>query len=176
MQSTTRKPHDLHASPRRSLLTLMLAGVTLLGACAAPMAPSAARSIADTIAGNPELSTLHGLIKTAGLSQELSGSAPLTVFAPNNAAFKAVPAKTMEELGRQPQLLKEVLRYHVVPGKLTSADIRTAKVKTLQGATVETSRAGAFVTVESAAVTQADLLAANGVVHVVDAVLLPPRK
>ena len=168
--------HTLPAPQRRTLLALMVASAALLGACAAPTASPAPRSIADTIAADPQLSTLHELVKSAGLTQELAGAGPFTVFAPNNAAFKAVPPKTMDELAHQPQLLKNVLGYHVVSGKHTSADIRTAKLKTLQGATVEVARAGSFITVESAAVTQADVMATNGVVHVVDTVLLPPKK
>jgi uncharacterized surface protein with fasciclin (FAS1) repeats len=101
---------------------------------------------------------------------------PFTVFAPSNDAFKAVPAKTLDELAANPEKLKAVLTFHVVPGKLAAADIKNSNVKSLNGAVLAVSKAGTFVTVENAAVTDADLLATNGVVHVVDTVLLPPAK
>lgn len=164
--------HSL-STRRHLMLAAVLASSALLSACATMGAP---KSVADTIAADPELSTLSDLIKAAGLTQDLNAAGPLTVFAPSNAAFKAVPAKTLEELGRQPQQLKDVLTYHVTAGKLMAADIKNGKVKTLNGATVEVSKAGTFVTVESAAVTRADVVATNGVVHVVDTVLIPPKK
>ncbi len=130
--------------------------------------------VANTIASKPELSTLNGLVKQAGLTDTLKGPGPLTVFAPTNEAFKAVPAKTMDELAKNPEQLKSVLTYHVLPATVMSAEVKNSKVKTVQGASIEVSRAGDMVTVENAMVTQADIAAANGVVHIVDAVMLPP--
>lgn len=167
------RPTNLSSTRRAALLAVFLAGNALVSGCATMAGP---KSLADTIAADPELSTLSGLLKSAGLSEQLAGAGPLTVFAPTNAAFKAVPAKTMEDLGRQPQLLKEVLTYHVVTGTWMAKDIKNGKVKTLNGASLELSKAGTFVTVESAAVTRADLTATNGTVHVIDTVLLPPKK
>ena len=157
---------------RRSAVAAAL--VVLVSGCATVSAPV---SVADTIAANPTLSTLSSLIQTAGLTDTLKGAGPFTVFAPTNEAFKAVPANTLEALGKDPVALKGVLTYHVVAAKVMAADVKNGKVKTVNGAEIELSKAGDFVTVgESAIVTQADIAASNGVVHVIDAVLLPPAK
>ena len=159
---------------RRHLLSWSMIGIAaLVSACASVPVPV---SVADTIARTPSLSTLNGLIASAGLTDTLKASGPFTVFAPSNEAFKAVPAKTMEDLAKHPEKLKDVLTYHVLAGKTVAADVKNSKVKSLNGADLELSKAGEFVTVESAAVTSADLLATNGVVHIIDTVLLPPAK
>jgi uncharacterized surface protein with fasciclin (FAS1) repeats len=82
----------------------------------------------------------------------------------------------MEQLAKDKALLTAVLTYHVVPGKVTSAEVKTGNVKTVQGANVAVSKAGTFVTVEDAVVTQADVAATNGVVHIIDKVMMPPRR
>lgn len=162
------------APSRRHLLTCALIGIaTLATGCAGVSSPL---SVTDTIAKTPSLSTLSGLIETAGLADTLKGAGPFTVFAPSNEAFKAVPAKALEELGKHPDKLKSLLTYHVVAGKTLAADVKNSKVKSVNGAELELSKAGDFVTVESAAVIQADLVASNGVVHVIDTVLMPPVK
>ena len=153
--------------------TLALATLALLGACAS--AP-AFRTLADAIASDKDLSTFSQLVAQAGMTEALKAAAPHTVFAPSDAAFKAVPAKTLESLKADKEQLKAVLSYHIVPGAFTAADIKSGNVKTLQGANVAVARAGTFVTVEDAMVEQADLRASNGVVHVVDRVLMPPKK
>jgi uncharacterized surface protein with fasciclin (FAS1) repeats len=159
---------------RRKLLSCAAIGFAALATgCASVPSPV---SVADTIGQTPTLSTLNGLIASAGLTEALKGAGPFTVFAPSNEAFKAVPAKTMEDLAKHPEKLKNVLTYHVVAGKTTAADVKNAKVKSLNGAELELSKAGDFVIVESAAVTQADLVATNGVVHIIDTVLIPPAK
>lgn len=157
---------------RRTALAAAL--VTLMSGCATVSAPV---SVADTIATDPALSTLNGLIQKAGLTDTLKGTGPFTVFAPTNDAFKAVPAKTMEALGKDSVALKSVLTYHVLATKAMSADVKNGKVKTVNGADIELSKAGDFVTVgEGAIVTKANVIASNGVVHVIDAVVLPPVK
>lgn len=147
--------------------------LALAAGCATISAPA---TIAETAARTPELSTLNKLINDTGLAQTLSAEGPYTVFAPSDAAFKAIPAKTMDELAKDKELLKSVLTYHVVPGKLASSDVKNGNTKTVQGANVALAKAGTFVTVEDAMVTQADLPATNGVVHVIDRVLMPPKK
>lgn len=158
---------------RRSLMALGTALVFATGC--ATTAPEPA-NIADTAARTPSLSTLNRLLNEAGLAETLRGAGPYTVFAPSDDAFKAVPAKTMDELGKNKDLLKSVLAYHVVPGKVGSADVKNGNAKTVQGADVALAKAGSFVTVEDAMVTQPDVPATNGVVHVIDRVLLPPTK
>ena len=153
---------------------LALAAAALaLSACASTPAPA---TIADTAARTPQLSTLAKLINDAGLAETLRGPGPFTVFAPSDEAFKAVPAKTLEDLAKDKELLKSVLTFHVLPGAVPAAEVKNGAAKTVQGANVALSRSGTFVTVEDAVVTQADVKASNGVVHVIDRVLLPPRR
>ena len=142
-----------------------------LGGCATSPSPV---SVADTIAVNPKLSTLSSLVTKTGLTDTLKSTGPFTVFAPSNEAFAKVPAKTMEDLGKDPSKLRAVLAYHVVAGKVMAADVKNGNSKTVNGATIALSRAGEFVTVEDAMVQTADISASNGVVHVVDSVLIPP--
>lgn len=155
---------------RRSWLLGLLA-LSVVG-CAS-MQP---KNVPEVIAADPELSTLSKLISDAGLTQTLSGTGPFTVFAPTNAAFKNVPAKTMDELAKNKELLSQVLTFHVVPAKAMAADVKQGNVKSVNGANLALSKAGAYVTVEDAVVTKADLTATNGVVHVIDRVLLPPKR
>ena len=158
---------------RRLVLAATLA--VLLSACASqPIATLV--SVADTIARQPELSTLNMLVGQAGLTETLKAAGPYTVFAPTNDAFKAVPAKTMEELSHDPAKLKAVLNFHVLPARMTAAEVKNSNAKTAQGANVALSKAGDFVTVEDAMVQHADILATNGVVHTVDRVLMPPAR
>ncbi len=156
---------------RRTVMAATLAA--LLCACASVPQPA---SLADTLAKTPALSTLHGLVASAGLAETLRGTGPLTLFAPTNEAFKAVPSKTMDDLAQHPEKLKAILTYHIVAGRTMAAEVKNSNAKTLNGADVALSKAGDFVTIENAAVVQADILATNGVVHVIDTVLLPPIK
>ena len=155
---------------RRSWLLGLLA-LSVVG-CAS-MQP---KNVPEVIAADPELSTLSKLISDAGLTQTLSGTGPFTVFAPTNAAFKNVPAKTMDELAKNKELLSQVLTFHVVPAKAMAADVKQGNVKSVNGANLALSKAGAYVTVEDAVVTKSDLTATNGVVHVIDRVLMPPKR
>jgi uncharacterized surface protein with fasciclin (FAS1) repeats len=158
---------------RRILMAIPVAA--LLAACASqPQTPPV--SVADTIARDPQLSTLSGLVQKAGPSETLKAAGPYTVFAPTNEAFQAVPAKTLDDLGRDPAQLKAVLSYHVLPAKVTSAEVRNGNAKTAQGGNVALAKAGEFVTVEDAMVQTADIAASNGVVHKVDRVLMPPKR
>ena len=157
---------------KRTWLITGAALLTLAG-CASMMPP---KTIADLAADTPELSTLSGLIKQAGLTETLQGTGPFTVFAPTNEAFKAVPAKTMEALGKDPAALKNVLTFHVIPAAVLAADVKNGNVKTVQGADLALAKAGTTVTVEDAVVTTADIRASNGVVHLIDRVLIPPVK
>ena len=144
-----------------------------LSGCATQSKPMSA---AETIAARSELSTLNSLLVKAGLTDTLKGTGPFTVFGPTNAAFAKVPAKTMDSLAKDPAMLKAVLTYHVIPGKVMAAEVKNGNVKTVNGANVAVSKAGEFVTVEDAMVQTADISATNGVVHVIDSVLIPPAK
>lgn len=152
---------------------LVVTAIAVLAGCASTSQPVL---LADTIAARPQLSTLNGLIIKAGLTDTLKSAGPFTVFAPTNEAFAKVPAKTMEALASDPAQLKAVLTYHVISGKVMLADIKNGNNKTVNGANVALSRAGDFMTVEEALVQMPDISALNGVVHIVDSVLLPPAK
>lgn len=158
---------------RRSLVTAAAVALAMLAGCASTPTPT---TITDTAARTPQLSTLTKLLTEAGLAETLRGAGPYTVFAPTDEAFKAVPAKTMAELAADKTLLVSVLTFHVLPGKVMAADVQNANVKTVQGANVAVSRAGTFVTIEDAVVQQADVPATNGVIHIIDKVLIPPKR
>jgi uncharacterized surface protein with fasciclin (FAS1) repeats len=153
-------------------LFALLPVAALIAACATPTLPPV--SVADTIGRDPELSTLNNLVLKAGLADTLKSGGPYTMFAPTNDAFRAMPAKSLDELAANPVKLKALLTYHVVPARLMAADVHNGDVKSVQGGKLELSRAGDFVTVEDAMVQHADIVAANGVVHTIDRVLTPP--
>jgi len=153
------------------LVVTAVAAVTLFSGCATRMNPV---SVADILAAQPQLSTLNSLVVKAGLVDTLKGAGPFTVFAPTNEAFAKVPAKTMESLASDPVRLKAALTYHVLPDMVMVAAVKNGNSKTVNGANLALSRAGDFVTVEDALVQTPDISATNGVVHIVDSVLLPP--
>ncbi|WP_430421012.1 fasciclin domain-containing protein [Methylibium petroleiphilum] len=158
---------------KRTLLLATSAAWLALAGCASTPAP---KTIAGTAAATPSLSTLNKLIADAGLTETLNGAGPYTVFAPTDDAFKAVPAKTLDALSKDKEQLKAVLLYHVAPGKVLAADVQPGNLKTAQGTNLAVAKAGSFVTVDEALVTQTDVVASNGVVHVIDKVLIPPVK
>lgn len=157
---------------RRSTL-IALAASALLGACATTPAPA---PVADTMGREAQLSTFNRLAAQAGLTDELRGSGTFTVFAPSDDAFKAVPAKTMEALAADRAQLKAVLSHHIIDGRVTAADVKPGSAKSRQGTNLALAKAGSFITVDDAVVQQADIVATNGVIHVVDRVLMPPKK
>ncbi|KPP88974.1 MAG: hypothetical protein HLUCCA08_01990 [Rhodobacteraceae bacterium HLUCCA08] len=158
---------------RRTLLTLAAAtGLTAMAACTEmSMQPD----IVDIAASNDQFSTLVTAVQAAGLVDTLKGDGPFTVFAPTDAAFAKLPAGTVEALLADPEALAAILTYHVVPGAVTSADLagQRLSVATVNGANVHIDATGGGVMVEDATVTQADIEASNGVIHVIDTVLLP---
>ena len=156
--------------PKRRFL-YALTVLALLAGCATSPRPV---SVADTLAAQPQLSTLNGLVAKAGLTDTLKGTGPFTVFAPTNDAFSKVPAATLQALANDPAKLKAVLTYHLLPGKVMASDVKNGSSKTVNGASLALSRAGDFVTVEDALVQTPDISATNGVVHIVDSVLMPP--
>lgn len=135
------------------------------------------KDIVETAAGAPQFSTLVSLVEDAGLVDALSGDANLTVFAPTNAAFAKVPKKTLNMLAGDRKLLRKVLLYHVVSGKLTAAKVvKRSGAKTLEGSRVTfTVKRGGKVYVNDARVITPDIRASNGVVHAINRVLLPPN-
>jgi uncharacterized surface protein with fasciclin (FAS1) repeats len=154
-------------------LLLTTAAALLAAGCATAPAP---KNIVETAAATPQLSTLTKLIQEAGLTETLAGPGPFTVFAPTDDAFRAVPASTLQALSQDKARLKAVLTYHAVAGAVMAADVKNGPVKSVQGANLALARSGSFVTVEDAVVTTADVKATNGVVHIVDKVLMPPAR
>lgn len=157
---------------RTLILACTSAMLALLTACATSNSP---KNLAETIAADPQLSSASKLIADAGLEETLRGPGPFTVFVPSNEAFQNAPAATQARL-KDVDAAKNVLRFHMVPGTLLAADVKNGSVKSVQGASLATARAGAFVTIEDAVVTQTDIIATNGVVHVIDRVLTPPKQ
>jgi len=134
-------------------------------------------TVVDIAVGNPDFSTLVAAIQAAGLAETLSGPGPFTVFAPTNAAFAALPAGTLDSLllPENKEQLTAILTYHVVPGTVMAADLPAAAtdVATVNGATVSVVAAPEGATINGAKITAADVPASNGVIHVIDTVLLP---
>ncbi|MFW2404873.1 MAG: fasciclin domain-containing protein [Gammaproteobacteria bacterium] len=153
-------------------LTLAVAGPALAGGHAA-----AKKDIVDTAVSAGTFNTLVAAVQAAELVDALKGDGPFTVFAPTDDAFAALPAGTVDNLLKpenQAQL-QAVLLYHVVSGKIMAADIGSgAQPATLQGATIDVVGSSAGVTVNGANVVAADVVTSNGVIHVIDAVILPP--
>jgi uncharacterized surface protein with fasciclin (FAS1) repeats len=138
-------------------------------------AAASGQNIVQVAASNPQFSTLVSLVKKAGLVGALSGSTKLTVFAPTNAAFAAVPKSTIKELEANKSLLVKVLEYHVVKGEVLAAQVlKLHSAKTLEGASVKIRVSGGSVYVNQAKVIKTNVKASNGVIHVINAVLLPP--
>jgi len=162
------------------LLVAALVAVAALAAATVSQArPTTHRQgdIVATAAAAGKFTTLTKLLKRAGLVSALRQPGPYTVFAPTDAAFKKVPKKTLNALLANKAKLKAVLLYHVVAGKVTAADVSMLKsAKTLNGQRVRIRVSGSNVFVNQAKVTKADVMASNGVIHVINAVLIPPAK
>lgn len=137
---------------------------------------TASGTIVDVAASNASFKTLVAAVKAAGLVEVLSGKGPFTVFAPTDAAFAALPKGTLESLLKPENKakLQKILTYHVVPGAVLSSAIRPGQVNTVQGKPVTLKTMGNKVKVNDANVTTADIKASNGVIHVIDRVILPP--
>lgn len=161
----------------RRLVTLPLLVLAVAIAVAAQATAAPSKNIVQTAAGAGQFTTLVSLVKKAGLAGALS-SGSYTVFAPTDAAFAKVPKATLAKIGNDPMLLKKVLTYHVVKGKVPAAKVVTLNgksVKTLQGSPIRISVKGGKVFLNgSTQVVTANVAASNGVIHVVNKVLLPP--
>jgi uncharacterized surface protein with fasciclin (FAS1) repeats len=131
-----------------------------------------AKDIVDTAVSAGTFNTLATALKTAGLVDTLKGPGPFTVFAPTDAAFAKVPSDQLQALLADKAKLTAVLTYHVVPGTVMSKDVKAGKVKTVQGSEITVTTMGG-VKVDSANVTAVDIVADNGVIHVIDTVIMP---
>jgi uncharacterized surface protein with fasciclin (FAS1) repeats len=161
-------------------LTLLSASSLAWAGDSCPMAAATHRShskdIVDTAVSAGSFKTLAAALKAAGLVDTLRGEGPFTVFAPTDDAFAKLPAGTLESLLKPENKAKlaAILTYHVVPGKLSAKDVvKLSEAKTVQGASATIKVKGGKVTVDGANVLKTDIRCANGVIHVIDAVILP---
>jgi uncharacterized surface protein with fasciclin (FAS1) repeats len=173
---------------KKSMIAIAAASVLLLSACGSDGSSSdttvaasdstemakEAGTIVEVAQSNDDFSTLVQAVVAAGLAETLSGEGPFTVFAPTNAAFEALPAGLLEKLllPENKETLVKILTYHVVPSKVMAADVMAGDVTTVEGSTFEISTEGG-VKVNTSNVTATDVAASNGVIHVIDAVLVP---
>jgi len=142
-----------------------------------PMTGTGSNNVVALAAANDSFETLTAALKAAGLTETLAGEGPFTVFAPTDEAFAALPQDALQELLKPENkaILVKILTYHVVPGKVTSNDLKAGGVKTVEGGEVNVKTDSAMgVTVNDAKVVQPDIQASNGVIHVIDKVILPP--
>jgi len=131
-----------------------------------------AKDIVDTAVSAGSFNTLAAALQAADLVDTLKGSGPFTVFAPTDEAFAKIPKQDLDALLADKAKLSAVLTYHVVPGKVMSKDVKAGKVKTVEGSSLTVSTMGG-VKVDNANVTAVDIVADNGVIHVIDTVVMP---
>ena len=159
-----------------NLKTAILAAA--IGLASSVSAQAAEKDIVDTAVEAGQFKTLAAALEAAGLVDTLKGAGPFTVFAPTDEAFAKLPAGTVENLLKpeNKDQLTAILTYHVVPGKVMAADVAGIdEAKTVNGKMIDVEVDGSSVKVNDATVTAADIAASNGVIHVIDTVILPPE-
>ena len=162
-----------------SKLSMLFAGAAMLAVAAPRTVQAQDKDIVETAVAAGSFKTLAKLLGDAGLIETLKGTGPFTVFAPTDEAFAKVPTATLEALGKDKAKLKAVLLYHVVPGKVMAADaikLNGKSAKTAEGSEAKIMVMGAKVMINQANIVKTDIIAKNGVIHVIDAVILPPAK
>lgn len=158
----------------RIIAVIVLSAVATLATVKADTKTSG-KDIVAVAAGAGSFNTLVAAVKAAGLADTLQGKGPFTVFAPTDAAFAKLPKGTVEDLLKpeNKEKLVSILTYHVVPAKVMAANVKTSMVKTVNGQELDLKATGSKVTVDDAQVTKTDIAASNGVIHVIDTVLIP---
>ena len=146
--------------------------IIVLSALSFAALSASAKDIVDTAVAAGKFNTLATALQAAGLVDTLKGPGPFTVFAPTDEAFAKIPKADLDALLKDKAKLSAVLTYHVVSGKVMAKDVKAGKVKTVQGSELTLGTTGG-VTVDAAKVVQADIVADNGVIHVIDSVVLP---
>jgi uncharacterized surface protein with fasciclin (FAS1) repeats len=146
--------------------------VAAVAVCAFAL-PALAKDIVQTAQDNGSFNTLVVAIKEAGLVDTLKGKGPYTVFAPTDAAFAKIPKDQLDALLKDKAKLTKVLTYHVVPGTVMAKDVKPGQVKTVEGQAITVKAEGGKVMVDNAVVTMTDVKADNGVIHVIDTVIIP---
>jgi len=134
---------------------------------------SHAADIVDTAKSAGSFNTLVTAVQAAGLVDTLKGPGPFTVFAPTDEAFAKIPKAKLDALLKDKAALTKVLTYHVVPGNVMAADVKPGNVKTVEGSSIKVSATGGKVMVDKANVVKTDIAADNGVIHVIDTVIMP---
>lgn len=167
---------SVRLSRRLAVATLACAALAQFAGCASTDTGPA--NLLTVASRDAQLGTFVKLAQQAGMTDLLTAAGPTTVFAPTDEAFRALPAATLDKVSKDPEALKALLKHHTLAGLTTRASLTadTTTVTTLAGTKVVLSKAGDFVTVEESLVTQADVTASNGVLHVIDRVLTPPKK
>lgn len=155
-------------------MTMALMAVAGMSLSATAVAPT--KDIVDTAVGAGQFTILAKLVTDAGLVPTLKGKGPFTVFAPTDAAFKKLPKATLDKVGADKKLLTSILTYHVVAGNVMAKDVvKLRSAKTVNGANVQIAVRGGKVFLNGKTqVTATDIKASNGVIHVIDSVLMPP--
>ena len=162
---------------KSKIASWMFACLATLGLAAAPIGaanPQGKKDIVDTAVAAGDFKTLATALETAGLVETLKGKGPFTVFAPTDEAFAKLPAGTLDSLLKDKEKLKKILLYHVVSGNVMAKDVVKLKsAKTVQGSSVKINASGGKVMVDKANVIKTDIVASNGVIHVIDTVIIP---
>ena len=155
------------------LMSLVLVIALSVATVAAPI-KTHDKDIVDTAVAAGSFTTLAKALEVAGLIDTLKGDGPFTVFAPTDAAFAKLPAGTVEALLKDPAKLKSILLYHVVSGKVSAAEVvHLTSAKTVQGSSAKITVRKGKVMIDKANVVKTDIMASNGVIHVIDTVILP---
>lgn len=157
----------------KSLVVLSL--TSFLGTLAVQAQSEKPATVVAALAADERFSTLVAAVQAAGLVDALSGAGPFTVFAPTNDAFGKLPKETLDSLLKpeNKDQLVAILTYHVVPAKVMAADVKTMKAPTVQGTEASVVADGSGVKIDEASVTETDIVAGNGVIHVIDSVITP---
>ena len=152
------------------------AGAQSSGSSSSSTTAATSNTIVDIAASNPDFSTLVAAVQAAGLVDTLNGAGPFTVFAPTNEAFAKIPKADLDAILADKEKLTQILTYHVVPGEVLSTDLKKKqKVETVEGSKVLIKvRKKKGATIEDAKIIQTDIQGSNGVIHVIDTVILPP--
>jgi uncharacterized surface protein with fasciclin (FAS1) repeats len=155
---------------------LFLVAALALAVASTPVQAQAAKDIVDTAVAAGSFKTLATALQAAGLVETLKGKGPFTVFAPTDDAFAKIPKADLDALLKDKAKLTAVLTYHVVPGKVMAADVvKLKEAKTVQGGSVKIDTTKG-VKIDNAMVTKTDIVASNGVIHVIDTVIMPASR
>jgi uncharacterized surface protein with fasciclin (FAS1) repeats len=162
---------------RKLIAIAAVAAVVAVPAAGARTSAEPTQNIVQTAAAAGQFKTLLALATKAGLADDLQAAGPYTVLAPTDAAFKRVPKATLRAVQRNPKLLRRVLLYHVVKGSVPASSVATLKsARTLAGPSIKIRVTGSRVFVNNARVVTTDVGASNGVIHVINRVLIPPKR